>query len=81
MVVTILLSLLATLSYALFVYHWWHLMRAKIDYENTLDYEPPIKKIESSKIINDENFDDLEEIKPVKLEDGTIISSKNKIEL
>ena len=29
----------------------------------------------------DEKFDDFEEIKPVKLEDGTIISSKNKIEL
>ena len=41
------------------------------------NYEHPVKKTK----FTDEKIDDLEEIKLVKLDDDTLISSKNKIEL
>ena len=77
----IALSIILLLLGAQITYHLWNIVYDKSNYENTLAssryYDPPIKKTKSI----DEKIDDLEEIKLVKLDDGTIISSKNNIEL
>ena len=77
----IALSIILLLLGAQITYHLWDIVYGRGNYENSLEssryYKPPVKKTKSF----DEKIDDLEEIKPVKLEDGTIISSKNKIEL
>ena len=73
----IALSIILLLLGAQIVYH----LRDLYFYENILEsseyYKPHVKKTKST----DEKIDDLEEIKLVKLENNTIISSKNKIEL
>ena len=77
----IALSIILLLLGAQIVFHLWDIVYYKSNCENTLAssryYTPPVKKTKYT----DEKIDDLEEIKPVKLDDDTTISSKNNIEL